>query len=141
MITHRVEGLGRRGQAAVELAVLLPIILLLVVGLIEMARGWRTHNVITDAAREGARTAAVYNLSMTQAGVDSVVRNALNRGGLNGYATTTLVTIGGWRNSSGTPDSVRIAYPFQFFLLGPIIGWTTGQRSITMTSVSVMRNE
>lgn len=133
--------LGRRGQAAVELALLLPVILLLVIGLIEMARAWRAHNVITDAAREGARRAAVFNPNMTQAGVDSAVRNALTRGGLNGYAVTTLVTIGGWRTGSGTPDSVRIDYPFQFFLLGPIIGWTTGQRSITMTSLSVMRNE
>ena len=134
-------GLGRRGQAAVELAVILPVILLLAVGLIEMARAWHHHQVVTNAAREGARMAAVANPLTTTASVDSMVRNVLVQGGLNGYASTTTVTIGGWRTGAGTPDSVRVDYPYQFLLLGPIIGWTTGQRSVTLTSRSIMRNE
>lgn len=137
-----MNGCGnRRGQAAVELAIILPVILLLAVGLIEIARAWRNHQVITNAAREGARTAAVANPLTTTASVDSAVRNVLVQGGLNGYAVTTQVTIGGWRAGVGTPDSVRVSYPHQFVLLGPIIGWATGQRSVTLTSRSIMRNE
>ncbi len=130
-----------RGQAAVELAIILPVILLLSIGLIEMARAWRNHQVVTNAAREGARTAAVANPAATPATVDSAVRNVLKNGGLNGYAASTIVTIGGWRAGAGTADSVRVDYPYQFLLLGPVIGWTTGQRSITLTSLSIMRNE
>lgn len=133
--------IGRRGQAAVELAVILPVILLLAVGLIEMARAWHHHQVVTNAAREGARMAAVANPLTTTASVDSMVRNVMVQGGLNGYAVTTQVTIGGWRTGAGTADSVRVSYPYQFLLLGPIIGWTTGQRTVTLTSQSIMRNE
>lgn len=135
------RGTCERGQAAVELAVILPVILLLAIGLIEMARAWRNHQVVTNAAREGARTAAVANPLNTQATVDSAVRNVLVDGGLAGYANSTVVTIGGWRTGTGTPDSVRVDYPYQFLLLGPIIGWATGQRSVTLTSLSIMRNE
>jgi Flp pilus assembly protein TadG len=45
----------RRGQALIEFALILPVILLLVVGMLEFARAWNLHQVMTDAAREGAR--------------------------------------------------------------------------------------
>ena len=61
MKTLRTTGLKRdeRGQALVEFALILPIILLLVVGMLEFARAWNLHQVMTDAAREGARRAVI----------------------------------------------------------------------------------
>ena len=47
------------GQALVELALILPVILLLVVGMLEFARAWNLHEALTDATREAARRAAV----------------------------------------------------------------------------------
>ena len=44
-----------RGQALVELALILPILLMLLLGIFEFGRAWNTKQVITDAAREGAR--------------------------------------------------------------------------------------
>lgn len=52
---RRKEG----GQALVEFALVLPLLLLLVFGGIEFGRLYHSHLVITSAAREGARTAAV----------------------------------------------------------------------------------
>jgi len=48
-----------RGTAAVEMAFVLPILLLLVMGAIEY--GWLLHNVqqVTNAARQGARIASL----------------------------------------------------------------------------------
>ena len=48
-----------RGQALVEFALVAPIQLLLIFAVADMARAWNVYQVITDAAREGARTAVI----------------------------------------------------------------------------------
>ncbi|HLE18734.1 MAG TPA: TadE family protein [Syntrophales bacterium] len=48
-----------KGQSLVEFAILLPVFLLILVGIAEFGRGWMTKNILTGAAREGARVAAV----------------------------------------------------------------------------------
>jgi len=50
---------GRRGNAVVEFALVLPILLALVFGITEFGRAWMTVNVMSTAAREGARLAVV----------------------------------------------------------------------------------
>lgn len=45
---------GSRGQSLVEMALLLPILLVLIIGAIEFGRLFYTKIVITNAAREGA---------------------------------------------------------------------------------------
>jgi len=50
---------NRKGQALIELALVLPIVLLLVVGMLEFARAWNLHQTMTDAVREGARRAVL----------------------------------------------------------------------------------
>ena len=49
----------RRGQAVVEFALVLPLILIMVISVFEFARAWNIQQVLTDAAREGARVAVV----------------------------------------------------------------------------------
>ena len=60
---HRKTGLSKlresRGNAVVEMALILPILLLLVFGITEFGRAWMVVNVLTTAAREGARLAVV----------------------------------------------------------------------------------
>jgi Flp pilus assembly protein TadG len=48
-----------RGAAAVEMAIVLPMLLLMIGGLIDFGRAYFTKIVITNAAREGARAAVV----------------------------------------------------------------------------------
>src|SRR5690349_8554855 len=50
---------GERGAAAVELALVLPVLLMLVFGIIEFGRGYNTRITLTSAAREGARAMAL----------------------------------------------------------------------------------
>jgi Flp pilus assembly protein TadG len=52
---------GERGAAAVEFALILPILILLVLGLIEFSRVYNIQISLSNAAREGARTMAVEN--------------------------------------------------------------------------------
>jgi Flp pilus assembly protein TadG len=48
-----------RGAAAVEMAIILPLLLLVIGGLVDFGRAYFTKVVITNAAREGARAAVV----------------------------------------------------------------------------------
>ncbi len=50
---------SQRGQAVVEFALILPILLLLVFGIIEFGRIFYSYLEVTQAAREGARLGAV----------------------------------------------------------------------------------
>ena len=50
---------GRRGQALVEFALVLPIFILLLVAIFDLGRAAFAYNTLTNAAREGARMAIV----------------------------------------------------------------------------------
>ena len=77
-----------RGQALVELALILPILLMLLLGIFEFGRAWNTKQVITDAAREGARLAVVQNNDIDQADVKAAIATHLSRAGIPGTAVT-----------------------------------------------------
>jgi len=47
-----------RGQSVAEMALLVPLLLLLVVGAVDLGRAFHSYIVITNAAREGARYAS-----------------------------------------------------------------------------------
>jgi Flp pilus assembly protein TadG len=51
---HRLSGAGRRGAAAVELALVLPLLGLLLLGAVDFARLFYHYSIITNAARSGA---------------------------------------------------------------------------------------
>ena len=48
-----------RGAAAVEMAIVLPLLLLIVGGIIDFGRFFYTQNIVVNAAREGARSRAM----------------------------------------------------------------------------------
>ncbi|GHF13604.1 TadE/TadG family type IV pilus assembly protein [Pseudolysinimonas yzui] len=50
-----------RGAAAVEFALILPVFVLLIVGMLEFARAYNAQISISNAAREGARVMAVHD--------------------------------------------------------------------------------
>jgi Flp pilus assembly protein TadG len=57
---------ARRGVAAVEFAALLPLILILLVGIIEVGRLIEMQQVLSNAVREGARQASTGQLTNSQ---------------------------------------------------------------------------
>lgn len=50
-----------RGAAAVEFALILPVLLLLLVGIAELGRAYNVQTVLADAARVGVRTMAIHS--------------------------------------------------------------------------------
>jgi Flp pilus assembly protein TadG len=59
MQNPRMYGLKSKGQALIEMAIVIPLLLLLVLGIFEFGRAMYIKNTLTHAARSGARTAAV----------------------------------------------------------------------------------
>lgn len=61
------------GQSLVEWALIIPLIMLVIFGIIEFGRLYNAHLIVTSSAREGARKAAV---SSSEDAVRTAVENA-----------------------------------------------------------------
>jgi Flp pilus assembly protein TadG len=143
---------GRKGQATVEFALVLPLVLLLVVGMLEFARAWNLHQTLTDAVREGARRALVarntdITLAAEQDSVYAPIWRFLAGAGYDpsyasmGICNTPTTTCGSTSRPaaesnfkvSGDNITVSVSFPYRF--------WVLPFRTITMKSSLTVRNE
>ena len=68
----------QKGQALVELALILPILLLIIFGITEFGRAWYIENALTNAAREGARRASISSSNpLNAAQLESYVKESI----------------------------------------------------------------
>ena len=137
----------QRGAALVESAMVLPILLLISAGIFEFGRAYQTWQVLTNAAREGARVAVLPNGAPATA--ETLVRQYMQDGQLSKFATAAVsvdravpITVNG---APQTASQVVIDYPFDFIVLQPVAqlvvtGTATGS-SLTMRATALMRNE
>lgn len=100
MIHRVVRRENRRGVAAVEFAFVMPAILALLVGIWELGRLIEIQQLLTNAAREGARQAATGQYTNTQ--VQSIISQYLTVAGL----PTTNVTSKAWDTTNNCDPSV-----------------------------------
>jgi len=143
---HRHTRASERGQALLETAVVLPVILLVCVSIFEFGRVFQTWQVMTNAAREGARLAIIPN--ETAADVQDRVNLYLQAGQLTN-TPVILVNQTAKMNIGGTDVSasvVTVNYPFSFAVLNPIARLVTkgsklGAAPLTITASAQMRNE
>ncbi len=98
--------LGKRGgAAAVEMAIVLGLLILLVFGIIEMGRAIMVNQVITNAAREGSRRAVIPGA--TDAQVNGRVSKYLADAGITG-STTTIKVNGSQASLSTAPTHAEV---------------------------------
>jgi Flp pilus assembly protein TadG len=76
-----------KGQAVVEFALIVTLLIIIVLGVFEFGRLWMTMNVLSGAAREGVRIAAVTDPD--PALVMSAVENVLEAANITGATVTT----------------------------------------------------
>jgi len=135
---------SQKGAALLEAAITIPLILMVCVGIFEFGRAYQTWQVLTNAAREGARAAII--TGTTDSAVTTRVRNYMQGGALSAYATAAVtITHNVPLTGTDTATKVQIDYPFQFIVLQPVLrlvvrNATTGA-PITMHSSALMRNE
>jgi Flp pilus assembly protein TadG len=125
-VTTRPARRAQRGQALVEMGIVVVLLVTLLMGTIEFGRAWMIANMITHAARTGARTAAVAppssrnssgvitNTSAIQTQVLTQIQNVV---GTTGFTVdVTQPTIDGVPMVQVT---VNAAVPYLFNLVGP----------------------
>jgi Flp pilus assembly protein TadG len=136
----RVRGFGNdtRGQALLEFALILPILLLLVLGIIEFGRIWNINQRVSDITREGARRAVIADQPPTP---EQVVHDFMMQSLFDAHVDTSVVTItfsqsgaGAWK-ASGLPQTVTIRFPYSFMFFNRAFG------TVQITSSFTMRNE
>ncbi len=138
---------GERGNALIETAITMPILLLLMVGIFEIGRAYETWQVLTNAAREGARMSVTpdNNAATTTARI----RQYMADGQLPKSAQATVdVNTAGTMVVNGLTvgvSKITVDYPFEFIMLQPVArlvvpGTATGA-AITMRATALMRNE
>jgi len=125
-----------RGQSMVELALILPIVLLVVLGIIEFGRAFFIYTVVSGAAREGAR----YGITQPKdlAGITAAARSRLVL--LSPNAVAVDVT---WDDGSNPiPDyliklgksRVVVEVQTQFTMITPIISSIFPETTIRFVS-------
>jgi Flp pilus assembly protein TadG len=145
--TRRATTNGERGVALLEVALTLPILLLVAVGIFEFGRAYQTWQILTNAAREGARIAVLPGID--DDAVEERVQEYLTLGLLDAAdeADVTIdrdaeVDIG---DDTASASRVQVEYPFTFMVLQPIatlvVQGTTLGAPLTMTTTATMRNE
>ena len=144
---RRTRLANQRGQALLETAITLPIVLLVAVVIFEFGRAYQTLQIVTNAAREGARIAIISTSSDNM--VQTRVTDYLRSGQLGNYssATVSINRTGTVQVGTGTASAsiVTVAYPFSFMVLDPVAKLITGTSTMgapfTMTVSAQMRNE
>jgi Flp pilus assembly protein TadG len=110
---------NRKGAAIVEFALVVPLLLLLLWGIVDIGRAFYTLNNLASAVREGARSAAVMATDPTAAAnqtlIKSTVTTAFTPIGPALQAESVFVTL------ANRQVTVQASYPFAPLVL---VGWT-----------------
>ncbi|PKQ28101.1 MAG: hypothetical protein CVT63_04515 [Candidatus Anoxymicrobium japonicum] len=102
----------QRGQAAVEFALVLPVLMLITVAICQVALAFNCYIVVTAASRDGARRAAETNDG------EAARKAALSStGGLPGSGPEVDVTFPEGRNK-GCPVTITVVYHMPILLPG-----------------------
>ncbi len=133
-------GNREKGTSAVEFALILPLLLLLLFLIIEFGFVLYDKAVITNASREGARTGIL--MRDPRVPVSTVVStvNAYCASNLMSFGTsTTTTTVSGAPCVPPSDITVTVAYPYNFLFVPKFLGSST--RQINLTASTIMRCE
>lgn len=128
------------GQSVLELAIAMPILLALLVGIFEFGIAWNRKQVLTNAAREAARF-AVLPSQKTDAEVQATVDTYLNGAGIPSADVTP--TYNGINAGTGQTVTITLTMDHELAFVGPIMGLLGGSipGAVTLSSTVNMRHE
>jgi Flp pilus assembly protein TadG len=125
---------GDKGQGLVEMALVLPIFLLLVMGIVDFGMGMRAYVTVNNSSREGARYAIVCPSILDDDAIKARVANYSN-----GLVTTgnVFVTWQSQRCKSG--ESVKVVATTNYQYITPLSAFMPNP--LRLTASSTMRVE
>lgn len=115
------------GQALVEMAMVLPILIAVVLGIAQFGVAYNNYVTLTDATRAGARKAAVSRF-VGDAGASAVATVKSSATNLTASKLSVSVTSTNW-TVPGSDVTVTASYPYSI----NILGWTVKSGDLTST--------
>ena len=107
-----------RGAAAVEFALVLPLLFLVIAGIVDFGRALYTEVILTNAAREGVRAAVMTNASKSE--VEARANAAAIGLNLASFSATPTPSPTACPGGTGTA-TVNVVYKFDWIILGPAL--------------------
>lgn len=118
------------GQAAAEMALILPILCAILLGIAQFGIAFNNYITLTDATRAGARKAAVSRfIGDDGASALAAVRDAASNLSPGSLVVDASPTSGNW-NVPGSEIAVTATYPYSI----NILGWTIAGGNLTSTT-------
>ena len=133
---------NQKGSAAVEFALVLPVLIVLALGIVEFSVALFDKAVITNASREGARAGIVFRVPPVTDGEISGIVGSYCQNRLISFGTPTQVTSTIAREGSGASGddlTVQVQYQYQFLAIPRFITGITG--GIQLDAQTIMRME
>ncbi|MGY4206723.1 Flp pilus assembly protein TadG [Burkholderia sp. PvR073] len=127
-----------RGVVSLEFALMLPFLLMVLIGIIDVSLLLCDKAVITNASREAARAGVVLRVPMlTTTQIANVAlsytQNSLITGGTATTPTVTVTQANG--TTAGTALTVTVTYTYSGLVLGTALSVLTGPLTISASSV------
>jgi Flp pilus assembly protein TadG len=122
---NKLHQTTKKGQAMVELALVLFLFLVIVMTIFDIGRAVYYYTAVQNAAREGARYGSI---NQSTVGIQNAARSKAI--GLN-ISTSVNYTI----------DTVEVTVTYNFNPATPVLRLFTGSNTLTLRSVALMRIE
>jgi len=133
---------GEKGAALVEFAIVVPLLMVILFGIIEFSIVLYDKAMLTNASREGARAGVVFQRQSLD-DINQVVRDYAENYLINFHDASALsvVTIPADPSTvaAGQPLSVTVNYTYDYLLLPALVTSLAGE--IDLSATSVMRAE
>jgi len=128
---------NERGASAVEFALLLPLLMMILFGIIEFGMALYRQAILTNASREGARLGIVQSVpAITSAQINTRIDAYLTAAGISpGSVTRAISPI---VPVTGTPVTVTLTLPYTYVVLP---GLTSITPTINLRATTAMSHE
>lgn len=127
---------NERGAAAVEFALVVPLLISLVFGMIDFGFAINRYTMLNNATREGVRTAS---LSGSKADIEKIVKDGLSD--FKGTVTVTVTcttplggTCGSWDSNHATGGVAVVTATYQHDWITPVGKAISSTLSLTKSS-------
>jgi Flp pilus assembly protein TadG len=128
-----------RGQSLVEFALVLPMLLVVMLMITEFGRALFQYNVLAQAARAGARHAAMLGQPAVVADAVAQAQAFIDASGIddNNTVDITAVVIPNYSGSSRSVVQVTVSRPFNWVLSGPLPANADGSATVSPTAFTL----
>jgi Flp pilus assembly protein TadG len=144
----RRSGWRQRGAAALEFALVAPVLILMILGMIDFGMVMNAQALVANAARDGARVAS---LNGTEANTRSTaLKSASGLGGgaptvtvqcFTDIAATTACTGANYDAAKAAGDIVRVTVTYTYTWITPLPNWVGMGNTTTIAKMAYMRIE